>query len=299
MIKEEALFFLQLFISGLAPGAIYALIALGFVLIYKSSSVLNFAQGDIMMIGAFLCLTVITKLKIPFLPAFFLTLALSFLLGVLVERLFLRPMIGEPILSVVMITIGLSMLITSIAGMIWGHIDYVFPKAIPDKPIILWGSIVISTLHIWTTVIAFIFLAFFSCFFKYLKMGIGMRAAAHDHDVAQLMGISIKKVLALSWAIAAIVASAGGIFLAMMNPLSPSVSYIGLRAFPAVILGGLDSIAGAIIGGLIIGVIENLAGGYLTSYFGGVKEVTAFFVLIVIMMVRPYGLFGTEEIERI
>ena len=299
MAGEGVTIFFQLVVGGLAVGSIYALIALGFVLIYKATGVINFAQGELMMLGAYFCFTLITRYHIPFLPAFLITLVFSAILAILVEFLILRPMVGEPIFSVVMVTIGLAILLRSLVGIFWGHEEYKFPGFISEQPIVL-GGIRIAPEHMWTIITALVFLGLFALFFKFTRVGIGMRATSEDQDVAFLMGISVRKIFALSWIIAAIVASVAGVFFANMYLIYSSMNFIGIRAFPAAVLGGMDSVAGAIIGGLLIGVIENLAGGYLDTLLGGgIKEITAFVVLIIILMVKPYGLFGTEEIERV
>ena len=299
MAGEGLKVFLQLILGGLAVGSIYALIALGFVLIYKATGVINFAQGELMMLGAYFCFTLITRYHIPFIPAFLITLAFSVILATLVEFLVLRPMVGEPIFSVVMVTIGLAIFLRSLVGIFWGHEEYKFPGFVSEQSIVL-GGIRIAPEHIWTIITALVFLGLFGLFFKFTRIGIGMRATSEDQDVAFLMGISVRKIFALSWIIAAIVASVAGVFFANMYLIYSSMNFIGIRAFPAAVLGGMDSVAGAVIGGLIIGVIENLAGGYLDTLLGGgIKEITAFVVLIIILMVKPYGLFGTEEIERV
>jgi len=299
MIDKEFQLFLQLLISGIATGSIYALIALGFVLIYKATDVLNFAQGELMMMGAYFCFAFITQAKLSFLPAFILTLVAMAILGFVIEVSILRPLLGEPVFSVVMITIGLSILLRGVVGLFWGHEEFPFPSPFSKVPINI-GGVAISHAHLWTIVIAAIFLVIFFLFFRFARIGLGMRATAEDQDVASLMGINVKKIFSISWSIAAIVASVAGVALASVSFMHPLMSYIGLRAFPAAVLGGLDSIPGAILGGIIIGVTENLAGGYVDKFFGGgVKEITAFVLVLIVMMVRPYGFFGTKEIERV
>jgi len=297
-MSEGLNFFLQLATSGVAVGSIYALVAMGFVIIYKATGILNFAQGEMMMMGAYFCFSLVTALNMPFLVAFFITLIFSGLLGVAIHYTILRPMVGEPIFSVVMVTIGLGILLRSIAGIIWGPANKSFPSSFSDEPINISG-VVLSHIHLWSIIVAVIFLVLFLIFFKFSRMGLAMRATAQEQDYASLMGISVQKIFALSWAIAMVVSAVGGVFLAHINLLNLNLNHIGIRAFPAVILGGLDSVAGAILGGVIIGLTESLAGGYLDTIFGGVKEVTAFAILLLILMIRPYGLFGTEEIERV
>jgi branched-chain amino acid transport system permease protein len=296
---NEMWFFLQLLIQGLAVGSVYALVALGFVLIYKASSVINFAQGELLMVGAYVCLVLLTTFQVPFWAAFFLTMAFSVILALVIERLVLRPMIGEPAISIIMITIGLSLVLKSSIAAIWGTQIKVFPPIFPQTPVML-GEIVVSQVYIYTFLASMAFLILFALFFKYSRMGIAMRATANSNQVALSMGISVKKVFAISWCVAAVVSAVGGILIGNINGVNSTLGSVGLKVFPAVILGGLDSIPGAVIGGLIIGILENLSGGYLDHFFGGgVKEVAPFVILVVILMIKPYGLFGTEEIERV
>jgi len=293
------IFFLQLMVTGFVVGSVYALVALGFVLIYKSSRVINFAQGELVLVGAFVCLSLTATYKVPFLLAFLLTMAVAVGVGLLIERFFLRPMIGEPVLSIIMLTIGLSSFLRGIVEIIWGTETRVFPPVFPSEPI-NFGGIVISQVYMWSFILAVLFLAIFTVFFKFTNEGIAMRAAADDEDAALSMGISIKKIYGLAWAIAALVAAVGGVVIGNINGVNISLSMMGLRVFPVVILGGLDSIPGAIIGGLTIGILENLAGGYLDPFFGGgVKEIFPFIILVLVLMIKPYGLFGLERIERV
>ncbi|MDY7030928.1 MAG: branched-chain amino acid ABC transporter permease [Thermodesulfobacteriota bacterium] len=299
MTMEKIQLFIQIIVSGLALGSIYALIALGFVVIYKATDVFNFAQGELMMVGAYLCFTFSTQLQLPFLYSFLLTLVFSAILSIIIEVLIIRPMVGEPMFSAVMVTLGLSFILQGIVGLIWGYDEHKLRNPFPDQPVSI-GGVAISYEHLWTFVTTAILMTIFFLFFKHSKMGMGMRATAEDTDTAFLMGIDVKRIFTLSWVIAAVIASVGGIFLASVSYVKPIMSFVGLRAFPAIILGGMDSIPGAILGGLIIGVTENLTGGYLDHLLGGgVKEITAFVVVILIMMIRPYGLFGTEQIERV
>ncbi len=291
--------FSQLMLSGVIAGSIYGLIALGFVVIYKSTTVVNFAQGEIMMLGAYFCYYLVVTHHIPFLPAFVMTLVFSALLGILVEMLILRPMIGEPIFSVIMITVGLATLLRSIVGFVWGHETLPFPSPFEDATFEVFG-LVVAPAEAATIVSALVlFLALFA-FFKYSKLGLATRATAFDQRWAFLMGISVRKIFSLAWAMSAMVAAVGGILLGLVGGLEPNMSFIGMKVFPAVVLGGLESIVGAVVGGLVIGVSESLAGGYLSNWLGsGVKELCAFCVLLIVLMFRPYGLFGKEEIIRV
>jgi len=221
------------------------------------------------------------------------------ILALFIERLVLRPMIGEPAISIIMITIGLSLVLKSFVAAIWGTQIKVFPPIFPETPLKV-GEIVVSQVYVYTFLASMIFLVLFALFFKYSRMGIAMRATANSNQVALSMGISVKKVFAISWCVAAVVSAVGGILIGNINGVNSTLAGVGLKVFPAVILGGLDSIPGAVLGGLIIGILENLSGGYLDHFFGGgVKEVAPFVVLVIILMIKPYGLFGTEEIERV
>ena len=298
-MSESLLKFTQLMVTGLVTGSVYALVAMGFVLIYKATSIINFAQGEFVLVGAYVCWWIVVGLGVPFIPAFIVTMGGSVFLGLLVERLVLRPMIGEPIISVIMVTIGLAALLKALVSIFWGTQIQVFPPIFSQEPINL-GQVVISEVYIWTFFFALLFLAIFAAFFKFSRIGIAMRAVASDQMTAQSMGIPVKVVFAISWCIAAIVSGVGGILIGNINGINITLADFGLKVFPAVIFGGLDSILGAIIGGLTVGVLENLMGGYLDQFFGGgVKEIAPFVVLIIILMIKPYGLFGIEEIERV
>lgn len=293
-------YYLQLIINGLVVGSIYSLVALGFVIIYKATKVVNFAQGELVMVGAYICFALTVQAGIPFLGSFILTLLFSILLGLSVERLILRPLIGEPIISVIMVTIGLSSVLKALVQLIWGTQIKVYPQVLPHEPIFLLG-LPIAPVYIAAFILAVFLFVLFSLFFKYSSLGIAMRATAFDQQAAQSMGIGIKNIFALSWCIACVVSSIGGIILGNINGINSQLGALGLKVFPAVILGGLDSLLGAALGGLIIGVLENLCDGLAKEFFnlGGFKEVAAFIILVIILMLKPYGLFGSHEVERI
>ena len=296
-MQGEFLFFMQFFLTGLSMGSIYALVALGFVLIYKSTSILNLAQGEFLMVGAYICLSLTLDLKLNFLASFAVTMVFSVILGLLVERLVLRPLIGEPIISIIMVTIGLTYILRGAVIMVWGNDIRQF-NIFPETPIDLWG-VKITYLYLWSMGISLTLLSFFAVFFKYARTGIFMRAVADHQTAAQSMGISVKRVFALSWCIAAVVSAIGGILIGNIAGVGVELSYICLKVLPAVIFGGLDSILGAIIGGLVVGLLEFLSAGYLDPYIPAINEVFPFIVLVLVLMIRPYGLFGIEEIERV
>jgi branched-chain amino acid transport system permease protein len=292
--------FLQLVLNGLVVGSIYALVALGFVVIYKATSILNFAQGEFLMLGAYVCLALIARFQVPFAAAFLLTLCFSVLLAVLVERVVLRPLLGQPVISVIVVTLGLSSVLKAIVQGVWGTDTIPFPQVFPTEPVLL-GPLPVSQGYLWSVGCVALLLLLFSLFFRFTRHGVAMRATAFSQQVALTMGVPVERIFALSWSIAAVVSVAGGVLLgAMRGGVDGSLAFFGLKVVPVVILGGLDSIAGAIVGGVAIGVLENLAGGYLDPLLGGgVKEVAPFVALVVILMIRPHGLFGKVHIDRV
>ncbi len=290
---------IQLIVSGIAVGGVYALIALGFVLIYKATSIINFATGEFMMIGAYFFYTFMVMAGLPTILSFILVMFCAAGLGFLVERTILKHMLGQPVISIIMVTIGLSSILMGLAEMIWSSDFKSFPPLFPRAPIVMGGIIIRANLF-WGFCIAMVAITFFAVLFKYAKIGIAMRATAADQMASFSMGINVRSMFTLAWAFGAMAASLGGVIIGNMGGIQPTLGHIGLKIFPVVILGGLDSIAGAVIGGFIVGLVENLAGGYLDPYVGGgVKDVAPFVVLVIILMVKPYGLFGKKEIERL
>jgi len=292
--------FLLLVVNGLVIGACYALVAMGFSLIYKATSIINFAQGEFVLVGGYVCLWLYSDLGVPIVWAALLTMGISVVMALVIERLMLRPMIGEPIISVIMVTIALAAVLKSLVTIFWGTQIKVFnPPVFSQEPVQL-GYIPIPEVYLWAVGLSLLFLVVFAAFFKFTRVGISMRAVANDQQVAQSMGISVKTVFAISWSIGALVSAAGGFLVGNINGVNITLSDFGLKVFPAVILGGLESIGGAILGGLTIGILENILGSYLDIYLGGgVKEISPFVVLILILMIKPYGLFGIKEIERV
>ena len=293
-------FFLQLLINGLVVGCIYSLVALGFVIIYKSSGILNFAQGEFLLLGAYVFLAIVAQANVPVVPALLLTFAFSTLLGLALERVVLRSLIGEPIISVIMVMLGLSSILRAIVQGIWGTDTRLMHAVFSLEPIQI-GPLPVARGYLYSAASVAVLLVALTIFFKYARPGIAMRATADSQQVSLSMGISVRRIFALSWSIAAVVSAAGGVLLATMRGgVDGSLAILGLKTLPVVIVGGLDSIGGAILGGLLVGVLENLAGGYLDPIFGGgVKEVAPFVALVLILMIRPYGLFGKVRIERV
>lgn len=291
---------MQLIINGLVVGLLYGVIGMCFVLVYKSTKIVNFAQGEFLLIGAWVCWAALVHLQLPFLVGFILTLCFMAAFGVLLQMIVLRPMIGEPIISVIMITIGLSIFFQALMKWIFGVSPQSYPQVFDTQTINILG-LNIEMAYLMSTLIALLIMGAFYFFFKYSKHGLAMRATAFDQQVAQSLGISVKNVFAMSWGIAATVSATAGVVLGMVNGVSDSLSIMGIKVFPAVILGGLDSIIGAIAGGVIIGVLENVAEFVDSQYLqiGNMYDIAPFYVLLIILWFKPYGLFGTKDIERI
>lgn len=290
-------FFFQLLIQGLSVGFLYAIAALGFVMIFKSSSVLNFAHGDLLAIGAFFFLVLSSWWNLPIPISFLITLVGSFALGFIIERLFLRPLIGESLILVIMLTVGLASMFKGLMLFIFGGNLFAYREFLPTTLSIQWGNINIPPVYVASFIISIIFLLLFGLFFKYSSQGIYMRSVADNQTAALSLGVHVRRVFALSWAIAALVCAMSGIILGIISGVNVhSISIIGLKVFPVVILGGLESIGGAIIGGLIIGLLETFTGGYVST---SLREVVPYIALVFILLVKPYGLFGLVEIERV
>ncbi len=291
---------LQLVVNGLILGTLYGVVAMCFTLIYKASQIVNFAQGEFLLIGAWVCWWLLTQFQLPFYAGFLLTLAFMMAFGVLLQVLVLRPMIGEPVISVIMVTIGLSIFFQAIMKWLFGVFAQPFPPIFAAKAVNVLG-LNVQPVYLMSLIISLFIMIGFAFFFRYSRLGLAMRATAFNQQVAQSLGISVKQMFALSWAISAMVSALAGVVVGIVNGVSSALSFFGIKVFPAVILGGLDSIVGAVAGGLIIGLLENLAqyvdGQWL--HLGNLYQVAPFYVLVLILMIRPYGLFGTEKIERV
>jgi branched-chain amino acid transport system permease protein len=298
--------FLQLLITGVMLGSIFALVALGWVLIYKCSGVLNLAMGELTLIGGYVCLGMYERfvtfmpMNYAFIAALCCTLVTGFILGLLTERIFLRKMIGQPILAVIMVTVGLSFFFKGMVFIIWDTDTQVFlPRVFPIDPIIV-GGIAVGQVYLWSFIASLVLMVFFVCFFKYTRWGLSMQACADDEMAALSLGVSAKFVYALAWGIAFMSAGVGGTLLGNINGLNYSVSILGLLVLPVVVFGGLNSVPGAIVGGITIGILQNLAGGYLDHFFpGGIKEIAPFIFMVIFLLFKPFGLWGWERIERV
>ncbi|MDY7037706.1 MAG: branched-chain amino acid ABC transporter permease [Thermodesulfobacteriota bacterium] len=297
---EEILYLGQLIIAGLSIGALYGLIGLGFVLIFKATDILNFAQGEAMMVGAYFCYVMMINLHVPFYIAIILTILFLVLVGAVTDSLVIHPLFGESILSIVMVTLGLSIFLKAVITIIFGSYSQLFPSPFPDESIAIVKGLFISYTQLWILLCSGILVTVFFLVFKYSKMGLAMRATANDQEASYLMGVNIKRIFAQTWGISFVVAGVGGVFLANLMSLSPDLSIIAIRVFPAIVLGGMESVPGAIIGGLIIGLAENIVGGYFDERLGGgTKDITGFVILFLLLIIKPYGLFGIKKIERV
>jgi branched-chain amino acid transport system permease protein len=291
---------IQLLANGLIVGTLYGVVAMSFVLIYKATQVVNFAQGEFLLIGAWVCWWLLTKYQLPFYLGMPITLVFMLIFGVALQVIVLRPMIGEPVISVIMVTIGLSTVFQAAMKWIFGTNLQPFPPIFETQTMNVL-SLQIQTVYLMSLVVSVAMMGAMAWFFHSSKYGLAMRATAFNQQVAQSLGISVKTVFAMAWAISAVVSAVAGVIVAVVNGVSAGLSGYGIKVFPAVILGGLDSIAGAVLGGIIIGLLENLAHFVDSQYlhWGNLYEIAPFYVLIIILMIKPYGLFGTKDIERI
>jgi branched-chain amino acid transport system permease protein len=287
--------FINLLAYGLADGTILALAALGFVLIYKATSVINFAQGEFLLVGAYTFYTAFVVLGLPFIAAVLVGVVIATILGVLVERLILRPMVGESPISIIMVTIGLSTVLRAVVQMFYGTSQQQQPAILPTGSVSFLGATVPIN-RLLVIVIAAVVLTAFTVFFRRSRHGIAMRAVADDQQAAMTMGISVRRVFAMSWALAAVSALIAGVLLGDIAAVDMNLAAFGLLVFPVVILGGLDSVPGTVVGGLTIGLLKQFTSGYLDP---GLATVLPYIVLVLILLVRPYGVFGETRIERV
>ena len=289
--------FLQLVISGIAQGCIYGLIALGFVLIYKATETVSFVQGELMMLGAFCGLAGLTMLGFPFWLTVIAAIAAMALLGVTTERLVIRPILGQPAFSIVMLTIGLGYVGRGLVTMIPGIGTETHTLPVPYKGL-TWslGGLVLSAEQLVIIVVTALLCVALFAMFKYSKLGIAMQAASQNQLAAYYMGIPVKRLNGLVWGLAAAVAAIAGLLLAPITFVHANMGFIGLKAFPAAVVGGFGSLPGAIVGGLIIGVVESLSGFYLPE---GFKDIAAYIVVLIMLMVKPNGLFGEKLTKKV
>jgi len=285
----------QVLFSGLALGSIYGLVALGFAVIFKATEVFNFSQGMLVVCGAFLAVTSISVLQLPFPVAVLFILVGSTVIGVVIQMFLIQPLSGRPMLAVIMVTIALSMVLRAIIEMIFGPQGRNLTTPLPTGVFML-GGVRISQLHLTAALVSWACTAGFGAFFKFTSVGLLMRATADSHEAAVVSGVNVNVMNRLAWAIGSMLAGIGGVFLAQLQIASTDLENIGLLALPAVVIGGMQSIPGAIVGGLLVGVIEQLAASYISPKS---SDIFIYGLLLVILMVRPWGLFGQRELGRV
>jgi len=293
-------FFLQLVVTGFALGMVYALVALGFVIILKCSEAFNIAQGHFVLIGGYLGYTFLVTFGLPTWASLLLAIAVAIIMGLLIERLTLRPLVGQPVLAIVMVTIGLASVLEGLATLIWGGEYKTYHGVLPTVTLKV-GELSIPPESLIGLIVSIAAVAILMLLFRYTKIGLAMRATAEDLQVVQSVGIRATTVYAISWVIACVVGVIGGILLGGVSGVMIPLAEIGLKAFAVVLLGGVNSIGGAIVAGVIVGVLENIAAGYLDPLLprGGMAQVFPFIIMIIVLIFRPYGLFGLVRIERI
>jgi branched-chain amino acid transport system permease protein len=293
-------FLLQLVISGFANGMVYALVAIGLVIILKCSEAFNIAQGHFVMIGGYLGYTFLVYFGLPIWASLLLAIATAVIMGLVIERLTLRPLVGQPVLAIIMMTIALSVVLEGLATLIWGGEYKSYHGVLPAVTLQL-GELSIPSETTIMIIVSIITVAVLMLLYRYTKSGLAMRATADDIQVVQSVGIRVTTVYALSWVIASVVGVIGGILLGGISGVMVSLSAVGIKAFAVVLLGGANSLKGAIVAGIILGVLENVSAGYLDPYLpaGNLATVFPFVVMLLVLVVRPYGLFGQVRIERI
>jgi len=291
--------FLQFTVTGIAVGLVYSLIALGFVMVWKSSGVANLSMGQMLLLFAWFAYSMLAQKGITIWLALILVLVFSLIVGWLMERVILRPLIAQPILSLITVTLGVSFVIDGLVSFIWPKGIAALPRLFPQNPVHI-GSAIVSQEYLWAAVISLVLFALLSLYFKYNRTGIVMRATADDQKAVQACGIAVTKIFSRSWMLAGALAAISGVLMASIGGITFGLVDTGMRAFSVVILGGLDSFLGAIVAGPIIGLAQMVGGGYLTPLtWPGVNDVIPFIIIIIVMFIKPFGLFGEERIERI
>lgn len=286
---------LQLLISGVSIGCVYGLIALGFVLIYKATEMVNFAQGDIMMLGAYAAITYINVLGMPFIWGVLAALSTMAVVGVLLERLLLRPMIGEPHFAVLMLTIGLGFILRAIAGAVWGSEPRVLDSPYAGE-VLRFDELVVGVENMVIVGGTIFLCGLLFLFFRFTRLGIAMQAASQNQLAAYYVGIPVKRIYSMVWAISAVIATVAGILTAPVSLIDPLMGFVGIKAFAAAIVGGFGSLPGAILGGLLVGIVEQFAGLYLPP---GFADMSAYVLLLIILIIRPEGLFATMQRKKV
>ncbi|HZD26425.1 MAG TPA: branched-chain amino acid ABC transporter permease [Alphaproteobacteria bacterium] len=292
-------FFIELTAGGILTGMMYALVAVGFVLIYKSTDAINFAQGEFVMVAAVVVAGMTALYGVPLFVSILIGFAFMLVFNWGLERVVLRPLIGRPVVAIIMATIGLALILRGFAPLVFGAETRAIRLPVSDDPII-WGPLFITRIDLLGALISLIFLAGFGWFFLKSRKGVAMRAVADSHQVSMAMGINVERYFALAWMLAGVVALLGGLIWGHAIGVDSQLALLGLKVFPVVILGGLDSVIGVVVGGLIVGMAEAWSGAYLDPILGGgTKDFIPYLLMILVLMIRPYGIFGKPIIERI
>jgi branched-chain amino acid transport system permease protein len=286
---------LEYSIIGIASGGLYVLAALGFVIIYKSSNVFNFAMGEMMMFGAYLFFAMTVQLHFGWPIAILAALAGSVVLAVAMDRVLLQPLLGQPAIILVMVTLGVGSMIKGVAGMIWGPDIVQMPEFLPRKPIFI-GDILVPGKLAWGFLVVSIMAAAFMAYYRFSRAGIAIRATSSDQITAEGMGINVRRIFSLTWAIGGILAGASGIVVGSLNGITPSLGAVALNVLAVVMLAGISSVGGVIIAGIFIGWVETMVGAYLGAAW---QNFMPYLVVLLVMTVKPNGLFGEQQIERI
>src|SRR5262245_40419351 len=282
-------------LSGVATGCVYALIALRFVLIFKATDVVNFAQGEFVMASGFISYTLLIWAGLPYWLVFFVTLALSGLMGVALERIVVRPIMDAPIFSIVIATIGASTVMRALAGIAFGYDVLPLPTIFSKDPVRI-GVVNVTAMDVGVIGFSLVIMLALYLFFKLTRTGMAMRATAQSQTAARLMGVSVGHIFSLTWAISAAIGGVAGVLIAPIIYLDPNLGFIGVKAFAGAILGGFGSIPGAIVGGMLLGILENLSGYFFNA---GIKQVSTYILLILVLVIRPSGLFGAAPIRKV
>jgi len=292
---------LQLVITGFGLGMVYALIAIGFVIILKCSKAFNIAQGHFVMIGGYLGFTFLVTFHMPVWASLLAAITVAVVMGLLIERLTLRPLVGQSVLAIIMMTIALGTVLDGVATLVWGSEYKAYHGVLPTITLKV-GDLSVPPETLIGIIVSVITVAILMILFRYTRVGLGMRATAEDEQVVQSAGIKVTTIYAISWVIACVVGVVSGILLGGVSGVSTALAEAGMRAFAVVLLGGIDSIGGAIVAGIALGILENIAAGYLDPLLpsgGGLANVFPFIVIIIVLTIKPHGLFGMARIERI
>lgn len=292
------IFFLQNLITGIMVGFIYATLALGFVVLYKSTGIFNFAQGALVALSAYICWSLMSVAGLYSWLSILLTLMICFCLGLVLEYFLIRSLakrVGGHSFVLILLTFMLLIFFTSLVVLIWGGVWQTFPRFFPSRPITLW-RLVISQEHCWSSILCATLLAVFVLLFQYTKLGLLMRGTANDLKITRSLGVRVNYIIAISWGISSVICGIGGIVLGTITAVNLSLSDIGLAALPAAIVGGMNSIPGAIVGGLIMGAALSLFDAYIGSGFG---IIGSYIIMMAVLLIRPWGIFGSERIERV